>query len=147
VRLLTLIIGIWGGPCYKPGDFLILILLLLSLLFTITIIIIIISSITGTHAISTNTMIPGTTITVTTITTDKSWWNDAAKPHISVDLLCGTTATELKNPVWCNVMHHELNTFSKESDESCEKYEDSIQVSLSVFYSPIVDLQQTVEGW
>lgn len=91
----------------------------------------------------------GTTITVPTITTDKSWWNDDANLHISVDLLCGTTAAELKNPVWCNVMHHVLNTFSKESDELCEKYEDSIQskVSLSVFYFPIVDLQQTVEGW
>ena len=29
----------------------------------------------------------------------KSWWNGAAELHISVDLLCGTTAAELHNSV------------------------------------------------
>ena len=29
----------------------------------------------------------------------KSWWNGAAELHISVDLLCGITATELHNSV------------------------------------------------
>ena len=29
----------------------------------------------------------------------KSWWNGAAEPDISVDLLCGTTAAELQNSV------------------------------------------------
>ena len=29
----------------------------------------------------------------------KSWWNCAAEPDISVDLLCGTTAAELQNSV------------------------------------------------
>ena len=42
----------------------------------------------------------------------KSLSNGAAELHISVDLLCGTTAAEL-NPVWC--MHQESQTFSKDS--------------------------------
>ena len=76
-------------------------------------------------------------------------WNGAAELHISVDLLCGTTAAELHNsvdllcgttaaslynlvdllcgttnpelnkPVWC--MHQESHAFSK------EKYEGLIQ--------------------
>ena len=29
----------------------------------------------------------------------QSWWNRAAELHISVDLLCGTTATELHNSI------------------------------------------------
>ena len=78
----------------------------------------------------------------------KSWSNGAAELHISVDLLCGTTAAELHNsvdllcdttaaelhnsvnllcgttaaelnPVWC--MHQESQTFSKDSDEPCWK--------------------------
>ena len=79
----------------------------------------------------------------------KSWSNGAAELHISVDLLCDTTAAELHNsvnllcgltmaaelhdsvdllcdtkaaelnPVWC--MHQESHTFSKDSDEPCWK--------------------------
>ena len=79
----------------------------------------------------------------------KSWWNGAPELHISVDLLCGTTAAKLHNlvdllcgttaaklhnsvhllcgttaaelnsPVWC--MHQESHAFSK------EKYEGLIQ--------------------
>ena len=59
----------------------------------------------------------------------KSWSNGAAELHISVDLLCDTTAAELHNsvdllcvttaaelnPVW--YMHQESQTFSKDSDE------------------------------
>ena len=73
----------------------------------------------------------------------KSWSNGAAELHISVDLLCGTTAAELHNsvnllcgtmatelnPVWC--MHQESQTFSKNGDEPvtnhAEKYEGLIQ--------------------
>ena len=78
----------------------------------------------------------------------KSWSNGAAELHISLDLLCGTTAAELHNsedllcyttaaeqnnsvnllcgtttaevnPIWC--MHQDLQTFSKDSDETCWK--------------------------
>ena len=79
----------------------------------------------------------------------KSWSNGTAELHISVDLLCDTTAAELHNsvnllcglttaaelhnlvdllcdtkaaelnPVWC--MHQESQTFSKDSDEPCWK--------------------------
>ena len=77
-----------------------------------------------------------------------SWSNGAAELHISVDLLCGTTAAEQHNsvdllcyttaaelhnsvnllwgitaaglnPVWC--MHQESQTFSKDSEEPCWK--------------------------
>ena len=63
----------------------------------------------------------------------KSRSNDSDELHISVDLLCGTTAAELYNsvnllcgttaaklnPVWC--MHQESQTFTKDSDETCWK--------------------------
>ena len=63
----------------------------------------------------------------------KSWSNGAAELHISVDLLCGTTAAELHNsvnllcgttaaelnPVW--YMPQESQTFSKDSDKPCWK--------------------------
>ena len=84
----------------------------------------------------------------------KSWWNGAPELHISVDLLCGTTAAKLHNlvdllcgttaaklhnsvhllcgttaaelnsPVWC--MHQESHAFSK------EKYEGLIQSKISL---------------
>ena len=47
----------------------------------------------------------------------KSWWNGAAELHISVDLLCGTTAAELHNSVdlvlWhCGGLATQLSRFS-----------------------------------
>ena len=41
----------------------------------------------------------------------KSWSNGAAELHISVDLLCGTTAAELRNSVnlLCGITAAELN--------------------------------------
>ena len=63
----------------------------------------------------------------------KSWLNGAAELHISVDLLCETTAAELHNSVnlLCGTTAAELNvvwwvnqetqTFSKDSDEPCWK--------------------------
>ena len=76
----------------------------------------------------------------------KSWWNGADERHISVDLLCGTTAAKLhnsvnllcgttaaeqNNPVWCK--REESQTFSKDSDEPCLIQS---KILLSVFNLP-----------
>ena len=58
----------------------------------------------------------------------KSWWNGAAELHISVDLLCGTTAAELHNSVDLLCGTTAAETFEKLSKNRS-----------------IVDLQQTLE--
>ena len=60
----------------------------------------------------------GTTAAELQNSVDSLWDASAAELHHSVDLLCGTTAAKL-NPVWC--MHQESDTFSKDSDEPCWK--------------------------
>ena len=79
----------------------------------------------------------------------KSWWNGAAELHISVDLLCGTTAAELHNSLdlLCGTaaagLHNSVDLLcgtlrppKRLKDERFERFSK---------HRSIVDLQQTLK--